>query len=86
MPTYPISVPVSEQIARKYSSKAERELAKKIESYINENSKYVVVEKFDYKMISRELGISINIIREYLCPLSGSRSSITIQNPIFHLV
>ena len=81
MPTYPISVPVSNQIARKYSSKKERELANKIENYINENSKYVAVERFDYKIISRELGISKNIIIEYLCPLSGSRSSITIKNP-----
>lgn len=81
MPTYPISVPVSNQLARKYSSKMERELASKIENYINENSKYVAAARFDYKIICRELGISKDIIIEYLCPLSGSRSSITIKNP-----
>ena len=59
----------------------EREIAKKIESYINENSRYIAVAKFDYKKISRELGIPMNIIIEYLCPLSGSRRDITIKNP-----
>ncbi len=81
MPTYPISVPVSSQIAKKYSPKMERELANKIENYINENSKYVDATTFDYMLISRELGISEGIIKEYLCPLSGSRSSITVNNP-----
>ena len=81
MPTYPISIPVSKQIAKQYSPKTERKLAKIIENYINENSHYVNVERFDYKKMSRELGISINIIIEYLCPLSGSRSSIEIVNP-----
>jgi hypothetical protein len=81
MPIYPISVPVSNQIARKYSSKMEREIANKIENYINENSKYVAATRFDYIIISRELGIPKDIIIEYLCPLSGSRSSITVNNP-----
>ena len=81
MPNYPISVSVSNQIAKKYSSKMEREIAIKIENYINENSRYIAVARFDYKNLSRELGIPINIIIEYLCPLSGSRKDITIKNP-----
>ena len=52
MPIYPISIPVSNQVARKYSSKMEREIANKIENYINENSKYVTATRFDYIKIS----------------------------------
>ena len=81
MPNYPISVAVSSQIAQKYSPKMERELAIKIENYINENSRYIAVATFDFKNISRELGIPISIIIEYLCPLGGSRNGITIKNP-----
>ena len=81
MPNYPISVAVSNQIAQKYSPKIEREIAIKIENYINENSRYIAVATFDFKNISRELGIPISIIIEYLCPLSGSRNGITIKNP-----
>ncbi|MBW1803020.1 MAG: hypothetical protein JRJ85_20095 [Deltaproteobacteria bacterium] len=82
MPNYPIKMTgIPPKALKAFGAASAKEMAAKIENYINENSKGLPAKIFDYARISVDLGIDIETIRLFLSSLGGGYNGIIIDNP-----
>lgn len=81
MARYPVTVPISPKLVKKLSQPIAHEIARKIGRYMNEQVKDAPGISLTYGEISAELGISKEIVREFLFPVDGGSNGITILNP-----
>ena len=82
MPNYPLKITrVPPQMLEEFGSRSAKEIAVRIENYVNENSKDLPAKIFDYADISNDLGIDIETIRHFLSSQGGGYNGIVIDNP-----
>ena len=81
MTDYPVSVPVTESL------KLTRDrcifISISLENYINQHSKNHAVRVYNYRELAGIIGCDVNIVKEFLRPIGGGSTEITVYNREF---